>query len=917
MKQLIPLLIIVCLAMPARVFAAGVEVLSLSATDRLPKDIREVFVDSEGYKWLVTDGGLYQDDGYHIVDYRADIHRPDLMKSNHVTCVAEDARQRIWIGTRRGAYVLDKRTYELHPVADVRVVDHVIASIHATGDGQVWLSTKEHLLRYDARGTLAATYPVTGKVQQLYEDSRGHIWRIVWREGLARYEAERDTFVAVPWPYKEYPVNLVEDRGTGSYWVSAWGRGVARYTPQADSTNRIVWQGVTRRVSPSSERKLYNLYPWLHGKYLCGSLESGRLQLFEVTAADTLRRIVGAEADRLIPCGVNREYVHVKVDAADRLWLTGTNSDIQVLEMRDDKAQGQRYTGEATPVTLVAEEGECWLQDGFTRKYNHWNPQDGTLIRFPNSEKIIGIRKARTRRGIYAARKYDDFVHISFADGGMQTRQLFTYVLPEDENVRTFYEDETGRFWLGTNRRLMHYSPTSDRLQPVEGVQGIVHAITSDKEGMIYAITEGRHMYRVAVGKAPSTKDEVPVAVCDQYELDADFSRLFTSAQGEVWGTTQQGGIHLFSKEEAKFVSHTEAMGLTGEAIVDVAFDIRDRIWLLYSDRLIIHNPHKEGEMPYVMNAHSPSLGMEALWSLCPTATGDMYVGGTKGVVRFDSTDLVQVDSQVTVPLRLTAIQTDGELRMIPAMKETDVLRLSAADSEVKLFFSTLVPLDVERVRMAWRYRGQRTWTLLPEGSNEIHLTGLERGDHRIEVRATTTDGVWSHQQLSLTVRSPWPWYLSMWARVFYFALACALIAWGYRWLQRSIASQKAVETAQPSDQGGNMAEKEHSLTEEERFMQSVQTVIEAHLSDADYSIEEMSRDLNMSRASLHRKVKAVSGMAPTELMRIQRLNRAAELLKEGRLNVNEVAYTVGFSTPSYFTQLFKKQFGVLPTQYK
>lgn len=99
--------------------------------------------------------------------------------------------------------------------------------------------------------------------------------------------------------------------------------------------------------------------------------------------------------------------------------------------------------------------------------------------------------------------------------------------------------------------------------------------------------------------------------------------------------------------------------------------------------------------------------------------------------------------------------------------------------------------------------------------------------------------------------------------------------------------------------------------------MQQVQALIEKNLSNAEYSIEDLSRDMAMSRASLHRKVKAASGITPTELMRSRRLNRAAELLKEGHLNINEVAYSVGFSTPGYFTQLFKKQFGVLPSEYQ
>ena len=902
MKKRISLLIFFGMLMWTLVATAQMEVSSLSVDGRLPKDIKEVFVDSEGFLWYVTDGGLYQDDGYQTTCYRADIHRPNLMKSNHTTCLAEDAQGRIWIGTRRGAYMLDKRTYELAPVLDVEVVDHVVNTINVMSDGQLWLSTNEHLLRYDSCAHLVARYPISHKVQQLYEDSRGDIWRILWREGLARYDAVRDSFQTIGWPFAEHPAYMIEDRRTGSYWVSVWERGIVRYTPQTDTLSRFVWQGETRRASPVLERKLSSLYPWMDGQYLCGLQEGGRLQLFEVTMADSLRRIVGDEADSLIPCGVNQEYVHVKVDTDDRLWLTGLNSDVLTVNKQDVSVSGLRYMGKAIPVILIAEDEGCWLQDGFTRKYNYWRMSDGKLTRLPNSDKIIAVQQARFQSGIYAVRKYDDLVRFYMENGQVKTERMFTYSLSDDERVRTFYEDETGRFWLGTNKRLMSYDAVSATLLPVDGVQGLVLSITSDKQGRVYAITEGRKMFRIALNGKVQT-----------FTLREDFSRLTHSQTGDVWGVTQQGSVCLFDSTKDEFVPFTYELGLTGETIVDINFDVHNCLWLLYSNQLIVYNPHKRDEMPRFVSATSSMLDMESLWSLHRSKSGYMHVGGTKGIAVFDSTCLAS--TEVPVPLRLIAVCTGDVRRMVPFVDKTaSEFRLDASDSDVQLFFSTLMPSGASQVRMAWRYRGQNRWVLLAEGENTIHLTDLKRGNHQIEVRATTPEGVWGTNSLEMNVRRPWPWYFSMWARFFYFLIACVLIAWGIVRLRRSIECQKRRVAMQQYD---DTASVDRVPTEEERFMQQVKELIEKNLANADYSVEDLSSDMAMSRASLHRKMKTISGQTPTELVRIHRLNRAAELLKQGRLNVNEVAYTVGFSTPSYFTQLFKKHFGVLPSEYE
>ena len=186
MKKRISLLIFFGMLMWTLVATAQMEVSSLSVDGRLPKDIKEVFVDSEGFLWYVTDGGLYQDDGYQTTCYRADIHRPNLMKSNHTTCLAEDAQGRIWIGTRRGAYMLDKRTYELAPVLDVEVVDHVVNTINVMSDGQLWLSTNEHLLRYDSCAHLVARYPISHKVSSIYiKCTRLHIILVLFFDILS------------------------------------------------------------------------------------------------------------------------------------------------------------------------------------------------------------------------------------------------------------------------------------------------------------------------------------------------------------------------------------------------------------------------------------------------------------------------------------------------------------------------------------------------------------------------------------------------------------------------------------------------------------------------------------------------------------------------------------------------------------
>jgi ligand-binding sensor domain-containing protein/signal transduction histidine kinase/DNA-binding response OmpR family regulator len=102
----------------------------------------------------------------------------------------------------------------------------------------------------------------------------------------------------------------------------------------------------------------------------------------------------------------------------------------------------------------------------------------------------------------------------------------------------------------------------------------------------------------------------------------------------------------------------------------------------------------------------------------------------------------------------------------------------------------------------------------------------------------------------------------------------------------------------------------------DEAFLNKVQGILDAHLSDAAFTAETFARKVGMSRMQLHRKLQAYTGLSTTAFIRSQRLKQAAELLKTSDLSVNEVAYTVGFNTPSYFIKCFREAYGSTPAAF-
>ena len=107
----------------------------------------------------------------------------------------------------------------------------------------------------------------------------------------------------------------------------------------------------------------------------------------------------------------------------------------------------------------------------------------------------------------------------------------------------------------------------------------------------------------------------------------------------------------------------------------------------------------------------------------------------------------------------------------------------------------------------------------------------------------------------------------------------------------------------------------EEPQKKEDKFIIRFREYIEQHMSDSNLGVETIGMELGLSRVQLYRKVKALTGQSPVELLRTVRLHKARRLLQDSVKNISEVAYEVGFTSPSYFAKCFKDEFGVSPSE--
>ena len=130
-----------------------------------------------------------------------------------------------------------------------------------------------------------------------------------------------------------------------------------------------------------------------------------------------------------------------------------------------------------------------------------------------------------------------------------------------------------------------------------------------------------------------------------------------------------------------------------------------------------------------------------------------------------------------------------------------------------------------------------------------------------------------------------------------------------------NIPGQDEKQQLQSTDSSLDANGLDKTLVTEAPFITNFKKIVGERMSDSELSIEDIGSDIGLSRVQLYRKVKALTGHSPVELIRTARLEKARQMLQSTDMTISEVAYSVGFSAPSYFTKCFRDEFGISPSE--
>jgi len=945
-----------CLVSPA--MAQNIVLTELPTQKQLPMaTVFRVFHDSEGYMWYGTEGGgLCRDDGYTVTVFRSDFNTPHLLESNWITCITEDNNHRIWFGTKRGFYILDKTNYSITPLEDREIERWAIDAILSASDGTRWVSAGNKLFRYDSDQKRLDSYSVKWNgefrsVSQIYEDNSSDIWIVQWRGGIFRFDTEKNDFISCDWPFEESPTGIIRNHDPGGYWVSTWGKGIVRFDPAAENPKNTFSAIPVFSSLDDSRRYIGGMVQDNILNYLW-TITTDNLYAYEVSATDGLLPV----EDPDILSSEKKILNQIISDRTGNIWIPSYYPHTFILSFHQKQAlrytvprMEKTYGHPASPATFVYDNGHYWFYQRRTGLYLCDSANDGLvsiseLSDFKGKKISPLLEPSKNVEGFFSV--INDTVVVRLRLENDQTIVDEITRLPYNDRIHTLHEDSHSNLWIGTSNNLFKYDFQSCTLSDVVKDIGVVNDIIVASDGKVFVATEKQGLCIVQSDN-----------ILYNYNKEEDFSTITEAPNKFIWVGTQQGNVYYYIPDGNGIVSITKECGLNGDAILAIEADNRGYIWILTDQRIVLYDPVTKSTN--VIYNSDPSVAMNNFLSLYKDEEGVIFVGGTGGFCAFPDYDGFNAIN-ANVPITLSSVKVNGNVRLTGYAE--DVITLQPREQNIELFFSNLDHLNAKNIRYAFRYSDEDDyWNYLPEGQNNIFLAGLAKGEYVLEVRATNKNGHWGDNSIKILIRRLPAWYETTFAYVIYILFIMAIIGvvlyYYSQWKKRKLIDEQIHSSAKDLQElvsqlseniltptpteGLNLkdllvsmqkillrqkeqrekstpalsSDEEFLSASDGKFIQRALDYVEQNIDNSDYSVEQLSKDLGMERTGLYRKLGTMIGKTPTSFIRSIRLKRAARLLEEG-YTVSEAADRVGFGTSSYLSRCFQEEFGMKPSQY-
>lgn len=674
------------------------------------------------------------------------------------------------------------------------------------------------------------------------------------------------------------------------------------------------------------------------------------------------------------------DFVNCLMLLGNQIWVGTETGGIVKLVPRELELKSYVHNGSQGCLSpncvnaMYAEpDGTLWVgtvDGGLNRKprgdsqFTHFTTQNSAL-----SHNSVSTLAADNRRRLWIGTWGGGVCTIGL-DGSLSIKRLA--VNPKIQQRLNFigalaYDKYNDGMWIGANEGLYFYDLKHERIcEPFKGCDAIRGCIGSivEKNGHLWvgcmngAVEINLHKKHI-MGKGYYNFVDV---TSHRYKLDnpksgviEKLSCFLQTNDGTLWLGSNEYGLYrrtIGQKGEAIYKAYTMKDGLANNSVKGIVEDKNGMIWITTNNGLSKLNPKTGLFTNYTVD--DGLLTNQFYWnSAISSLQGTIYLGSNKGLIEFSGYKKVQ--GKRPSQLRFTHITIDNqEITTGSGHLDEDVsiaktLKLNEWNKSFEIDFSALNYYHEKTGIYSYRLKGfENDWLQLPPGQHSVRYTNLPNGTYTFEVKYSSGDVDGHVDAAAINIKViPYfykqPWFVAL----FVLTLTIITVLVYKRHIERlrqkeadilfEPIRQTLTETTEPEklrerirsiiDNQNRYKEsyvktardnEDQNMQKAEPFMDKVIRIMEQNYMNSDFGVTELSEQMGMTKAMLSKKMHIEIGQATTRFICNYRLNIARELLLKNTTNRNiaEIAFSVGFNDPKYFTRCFTREYGVAPNKY-
>ncbi|BDD10157.1 hypothetical protein FUAX_25890 [Fulvitalea axinellae] len=851
------------------------------------------FAESEsGYVWIGTNDGLNGFDGKTCKKYKINpggdwsggrVINLEVTEGEIVWAVVSG--RGLWRGNPSGKFVRQVWLDSL---------DLGFGAMRADTLGNLWLVGRNGLCRFPAGGHSPEIINTEVAGDKLALDNAGGIWGSrdsrVWRLDLAtdsvRYFSSLKNLGG--------RIRGLALSGDSVLWVGLNGVGVAKVDVRKDRLLRLF----SRSNGDFHNDEVQSLTVDARGRLWVGNSTNGGLYYLSGDEMIPVRHRPGYDYS------VSNDGVYViRPMRNGDIWAGTYGGGTNHLNLSKNRFGHFRFSGgEADPVrnntarsAFEDSQGHLWLgtKKGVTRI-----TADGQVL------ESFAVPELRQPVVLSVGEDSDGCFWFGTFRGGLHrwnpvTRSIKNFYKGEGDsgfpgtNVYSIFNDSENRLWIGSiGEKLARYDKESGKFvtYPVHNIG----TVTEDSSGDVWFGGYGQ------IFRLRKNSDKIELVLDGSKGLGGTWIHSMTeNMNGGIAFTMEGHGFYVY--KDGKLRNINKKQGLPSDLVYGVEVDRSGNYWVATSagltcldSALAVRRTFREGDgLPTNEFTYNASLA---------TRSGRMLFGSQNGFAYFSP-------DSVLAGLRLPAVTSvrvlDGGTEY--ALPLGDTLRLTAGAGRLSWSVSDFLSESGRQSFCVFSKNGKAD-TLQTVTDGYLDFSGLEPGLYSVGIY-TGRGGEFAQASFSLIVPGAGGVSVWLWVSGGVLSVVVFLFFWNKK-------KNRKVDPV-PAEHEEEKQEPKVLDWEDSVLKKRLDKILGDRLSDLEFNVEALARELGMSRPVLYRKVKAGAGCSVKAYWQDFRLGKAAEFLKNGDAGVSQVAEAVGFGDAKHFSVVFKAKFGVSPGKYR